>query len=121
MGIRRRARHSVVIETPADLDTGTNEYGDEDETVLEYWDVADAVKAYVEVSSSSEQETDRETQGQRFNVFLPPEVAITGYSRVRFTWLEDEELLARVIGEPLRHSTATRGPSHTVAIVEVVT
>lgn len=121
MSLRRRMRHTVVIETPAELETGTNEYGDEDETDLGYWTVADETKAYVEVSSSTEAEDDRETQGQRFNVFLPPEVAIDGYSRVRFSWLEDEELLTRVIGEPLRYYKATGGPSHTVAIVEAVT
>jgi len=119
VSLRRRFKDSVVIESPSDLDTGTNEYGDEDEATPEYWEAAEAVSALVTPTASVEGEADRETVGQLFDLFLAPEVTISANSRVRFTWLEDEELLCRVLGEPIRYHTG-RGLSHTLARLETV-
>lgn len=119
MSVRRRLKDSVVIENPSDLETGTNEYGDEDESIPDYWDAV-AVAALVSPTASTESEADRETVAQSFDLYVAPEVTITANSRVRFLWLEDEELLCRVLGEPTRHRTGTKGYSHTVARLEVV-
>lgn len=121
MSVRRRMRDRIVIETPSPLaGNNVNEYGDEDETELEYWDVSSEVRAFVFPTGSSEQEEDRETVSRTFDVYLDPSVSISANCRVRYIVSEDTELLCRVIAEPITYARMTGGLSHTVAQIEVI-
>lgn len=114
-------KHSIVIEEPNPLASShVDEYGDDDETNTDYWVASDAVRAFVQPTGSNEDESDRETIVQTFDVYVPPSVAISGNARVRIIVEENVELICRVQGEPMLYHTATRGPSHRVAHVEAV-
>lgn len=118
MTVRSRMRDVIVIETPSLLETGTNEYGDEDDTNPSYWDAYET-KALVVPVGTFEDETDRETVVRQFDVFVAPETMIQSDSWVRLSIEENSELRCRVLGDPMLYRTLRRD-SHRVARVEVV-
>ena len=122
MILGRRMKQRIVIETPNEQDTGVNEYGDEDETVAEYW-TATECRAYVSPSGAGEVEEDRETQMRTFDVFVDPSTTVTGFDRVRLRppgEVDDVELLCRILGEPMLYVSTTGRPSHKMFRCEVV-
>lgn len=121
MSVARRMKDRIVIQEPTALETGTDEYGNEDESVLGYWDAVE-YRAFITPTGTSEDETDRETVQRQFDLYLDASTPITANSRVLLfpPGEENVELTCRVIGEPITHRTTTRGISHKVARVEVV-
>lgn len=117
--IGRRLRDLVVIETTTPLEQGTNEYGDEDDTLPDAWTAVE-VSALVVPVDSTEDEVDRATVARRFELFLPASATIDATARVRITVDENVELVCRVVGEPIIWRTATRRVSHKVARLEAV-
>lgn len=116
---RRRLVDLVVIETPSELETTVNEYGDEDESLPSYWDARE-VRAHVVLTGTGEAEDDRETVTRQFDLFLAPDTEIDASCWVRFSLEEDDELRCRVIGEPMLYRNVRGQASHRVAHVEAV-
>jgi len=119
--LTRRMRHTVTIQTPGELESSANEddYGNQNEADLAYYDTYQA-RALVVPTVTSEDDTDRDTQGQTFDLYLQPLTRITGNSLVAFDLEENREVRGRVVGEPRIIPAATRGLAHKVATVEVV-
>lgn len=117
--ITRRMRSTVTISTPSETYSGEDDYGNDDETALDYYDTYQA-RAVIVPLGSTEDVTDRDTQTQDFDLYLQTSTVITGNSVVKFDLEEDREVTCRVMGEPVIHTANTRGLSHKVATVQVV-
>lgn len=117
--IGRRLRETVVIETTTATVQTANEYGDEDDTLADYW-TATSVSAAVVPLDSTEDEVDRHTVARRYDVYLPATATIDATARITITTAEDEELVCRVLGEPLVWKRPNGRVSHKVARVEGV-
>lgn len=115
----RRARTLVVVENPSDLSVAANEYGDEDESLLSYWEAAETV-ALVVPGSSTEDEAMRDTRATTWTVVFGPSIDVRGTSRLRFEWVEGEEIVARVVGDPILHRGLSRGDSFKTCTAEQV-
>lgn len=118
--IGRRLRETVVIETTTATVETANEYGDEDDTLVDYWTAA-SVSASVVPVDSSEDEVNRQTVSRRFDVYLPASATVDARARITITTAENEELVCRVMGEPLIWTRPNGRVSHKVARVEGVT
>jgi hypothetical protein len=117
----RRMKWRIVIETPNELDTGTDEFGNEDESILDYW-TASEHRALVVPAGSSENETDRETLTRGFDVYVDPQTPVNAFCRVRLRppGVDQDEVLCRVIGEPRSYQSTTGRISHKSFRAEVI-
>jgi hypothetical protein len=121
VSLRARFRDLIIVENPTDLSPSVDEYGDVNDTEDGgNWVAAETVGLIVPGSSIEAGPADRETRTTQFQLFVGPEVDITGRSRVRWQRAEDEEVLAHVVSEPVVHRSARGAASHKVAQLELV-
>lgn len=99
----RGLTETVTLHMPG-TQTGTSDYGDPI-----YGDTTKDVKAQVIPLDSTEDEILRDTRIQRFNVYLSPDVSVSGLG-----WLAWRSKHLEIITEPLTYYV--RGVAHHIEI-----